>query len=234
MTRNNWTRLALVAGLALAIGLFFAFDGHQLLTLARLKASQRSLQLYYEQHAALSLASYFCLYTLMVAANLPGATIMSLAGAAIFGFWPALFTVSLASSLGATLACFVARRLFRDFIQARFASTLAKVDAGVREEGAFYLFSMRLIPVIPFFAINLVMGLTAMPLRTFYWVSQLGMLPGTAVYLNAGQEIGKLDSLSGVLSPSLLFSFALLGLFPLAAKKLLAWRKRRVSAKSRA
>jgi uncharacterized membrane protein YdjX (TVP38/TMEM64 family) len=229
MTRKNWTRLALVAGLGLAIGLFFAFDLHRVLTLAQLKASQRTLQTSYEQHALLSLASYFCLYTLMVAANLPGALIMSLAGAAIFGFWPALLTVSFASSLGATMACFVARHLFRDAIQRRFSGTLAKVDAGVREEGAFYLFSMRLIPVIPFFAINVVMGLTAMPLRTFYWVSQLGMLPGTAVYLNAGQEIGKLESLSGILSPSLLLSFALLGLFPLAAKKTLAWRKRKAA-----
>jgi uncharacterized membrane protein YdjX (TVP38/TMEM64 family) len=158
---------------------------------------------------------------------LPGAAVLTLAGGALFGLWTGVLAVSFASTIGATLACFVSRFLLRDWVQGKLGSKLSTVNDGIEKEGAFYLFTMRLIPAFPFFMINLLMGLTKMPLRTFYWVSQLGMLPGTMVYINAGKELAKIDSLSGILSPGLIFSFVLLGLFPISVKKLMAWYKSR-------
>ena len=155
--------------------------------------------------------------------RIPGAAVLTLAGGALFGFVVGTVVVSFASTIGATLACFVSRFLLREWVQKKFGDKLQSVNKGIEDEGAFYLFTMRLIPIFPFFVINLVMGLTRMPLRTFYWVSQVGMLPGTMVYINAGKELAKIDSLSGILSPSLLISFAILGLFPLTVKKLMKW-----------
>lgn len=152
---------------------------------------------------------------------------MTLAGGALFGLWVGTLVVSFASTIGATLACFVARFVLRDWIQDKFGDRLETVNRGIETEGAFYLFTMRLIPVIPFWLINLVMGLTRMRLVTFYLVSQVGMLLGTMVYVNAGKELAKIESLKGILSPSLIFSFVLIGVFPLAAKKLVGlFRKR--------
>ena len=147
---------------------------------------------------------------------------MTLAGGALFGLGAGTLIVSFASTIGATLACFVSRFLLRDWVQEKFGDKLSLVNEGIAREGTFYLFTLRLIPVFPFFIINLVMGLTKMPLRTFYWVSQLGMLAGTIVYVNAGKELGKIASLHSILSPGLIMSFVLLGILPLAAKKLLA------------
>jgi uncharacterized membrane protein YdjX (TVP38/TMEM64 family) len=135
--------------------------------------------------------------------------------------------VSFASTIGATLACFVARFLLRDWVQSKFGDKIVKINEGIGKEGAFYLFTLRLIPVFPFWIINLVMGVTKMPLGTFYWVSQLGMLAGTMVYVNAGKELARIDSLKGILSPGLLVSFTLLGIFPIAVKKLLTLYKKR-------
>lgn len=217
--------LALFTALGTA---FFVFDLGQYLTLAYLKSRQADFAALYAANRFTVLGAYFLLYVATTALSLPGATVLTLAGGALFGFWAGFVVISFASALGATLACFAARFLLRDFVRTRFGQRLASVDKGVREEGAFYLFTVRLIPVVPFFVINLAMGLTAMPLRTFYWVSQLGMLPGTMVFVNAGKELGRIDSLSGILSPSLIASFALLGLFPLASKKIMARvRKRR-------
>jgi uncharacterized membrane protein YdjX (TVP38/TMEM64 family) len=144
---------------------------------------------------------------------------MTLAGGALFGLWKGTVIISFASSIGATLACLMARFVLRDWVKAGFGEKLKTIDEGFEREGTFYLFTLRLIPVFPFFLINLALGLTRMPLKTFYWVSQLGMLPGTIVYVNAGTELAKIESLSGILSPRLLISFALLGIFPLTAKK---------------
>jgi uncharacterized membrane protein YdjX (TVP38/TMEM64 family) len=146
---------------------------------------------------------------------------MTLAGGGLFGFWTGLVVISFASSIGATLACLVARYLLGNAVQRKFGDKLDKLNEGIEREGSFYLFTMRLIPYIPFVAINLMMGLTKMPLRTFYIVSQIGMLPGTMVYVNAGKELAKIDSLSGILSPTLLVSFALLGIFPIVIKKII-------------
>jgi uncharacterized membrane protein YdjX (TVP38/TMEM64 family) len=146
---------------------------------------------------------------------------MTLAGGALFGLWAGIVVISFSSTIGATLACAVSRFLLRDWVQTRFGDKLKSVNEGIERDGAFYLFTLRLVPVFPFWLINLVMGLTKIPLRTFYWVSQVGMLAGTVVYVNAGKELGRIDSPSGVLSPGLIMSFVLLGLFPITAKKLI-------------
>ena len=163
---------------------------------------------------------------------LPGALVLSLLGGAVFGLLPAAVVVSFASTIGATIACFISRFILRDWVQGKYGEKLQVINDGIQREGAFYLFSMRLIPIFPFFVINLVMGLTKMPLRTFFWVSQLGMLPGTLVFINAGKELGKIESASGILSAPLLFSFILLGIFPLVAKKTLSRVRSRMHANS--
>jgi len=212
-------RLWLGLGVLAAVALFFALDLQRFLSLAAVQGSLGSLREAYAEHGALMIGGYFLCYVLMAALSLPGATVMGLAGGAVFGFWVGTAAVSFASTIGATLAFLMSRYLLRDAVQRRFGDRLAAVNEGVAREGAWYLFTLRLIPVFPFFVINLVMGLTPMPARTFYWVSQLGMLGGTMVYVNAGRELGRLESLSGILSPSMLLAFALLGLFPLAVKK---------------
>jgi pyruvate/2-oxoglutarate dehydrogenase complex dihydrolipoamide dehydrogenase (E3) component/uncharacterized membrane protein YdjX (TVP38/TMEM64 family) len=217
----------LVVTVVVLIGAFFLFDLDRFLTLATLKARQQGFHDYYQAHRLWTLLAYFLVYVLVTALSLPGAAVMTLAGGALFGFWPALVVVSFASTIGATLAMLVARFLLRDWVQEKFGDRLHAVNTGIEKEGAFYLFSLRLVPLFPFFLINLAMGLTPLRAATFYWVSQLGMLAGTAVYVNAGTQLGQLESAAGILSPALLVSFALLGLFPLAAKKILAIAKER-------
>lgn len=220
-------RLWLGLGVLAAVALFFILDLQRFLSLEAVQGSLGVLRGAYAQHGPLMVGGYFLCYVLMAALSLPGATVMGLAGGAVFGFWVATAAVSFASSIGATLAFLMSRYLLRDAVQRRFGDRLAAVNEGVAREGAWYLFTLRLIPVFPFFVINLVMGLTPMPARTFYWVSQLGMLGGTMVYVNAGRELGRLESLSGILSPSMLLAFALLGLFPLAVKKAVPWARAR-------
>jgi uncharacterized membrane protein YdjX (TVP38/TMEM64 family) len=161
-------------------------------------------------------------YILVTSLSLPGAAIMTLAAGALFGLLIGTIVVSFASTIGATLACFISRFVLQDWVQGRFGNKLKEVNDGIAREGTFYLFTLRLIPVFPFWLINLIIGLTKMSLRTFYWVSQVGMLAGTMVYVNAGKELAKIDSLSGILSPGLIISFALLGLFPLIVRKVLS------------
>lgn len=210
------------------MALFFIFDLQRFLTLDYLKTSQAEFAVLYAAHPVPVIVGYFVMYIIMVAASLPGAAIISLAGGALFGFWVGTLVVSFASSIGATLAAILARYLFREPVERNFGDKLSLINEGIKREGAFYLFTMRLIPAIPFFVINVVMGLSAMPLKTFYWVSQLGMLPGTMVFLNAGSELGKIESMGDILSPGLLISFALLGIFPLVAKKGIELYKNRV------
>ena len=219
--------LLLATGLA---GLFFAFDLHSYLTLNYLKESQEHFSQLYDQSPMLVIASYMVIYILVTALSLPGAVILTLAGGALFGLSTGLLLVSFASTIGATLACFVARFVLRDWVQKKFGDKLTTINEGIDREGAFYLFTLRLIPVFPFFVINLVLGLTPMRLTTFYWVSQLGMLPGTVVFVNAGKELAKVQSPGDILSLSLLVSFALLGLMPLIIKKSLnVYKKTRAS-----
>ena len=221
--KKTVARTGIVLAVAAAAGLFFYLDLGRYLDLAYVKASRQALLAYYQGHRAVFVLSFCAVYIVVTALSLPGAAVLTLAGGAVMGFWTGLIAVSFASTIGATLACAVARFLLRDWVEARFGERLEAIYQGVEKEGVFYLFSLRLVPVFPFFLINIAMGLTPMRLATFYWVSQLGMLPGTAVYVNAGRELGRIDSLSGILSPGLVLSFALLGLFPLAAKKIMAF-----------
>lgn len=221
--------LLLIAIIALLITQF----GDQL-TLENAKAQQAELALYIEQNFVLAAAVYFFAYLAITAFSIPGAAVVTLLGAALFGFWASLILVSFASTLGATLAFLSSRFLLRDWVQSKFGDKLSAINLGVEKDGAFYLFSLRLIPVFPFFLINLLMGLTPISTARFYLVSQIGMLPGTAVYLNAGTQLAQIDSLSGIVSPSVLASFALLGLFPIVAKWVMAKIKQSDKTSSKA
>ncbi len=212
--------LALVAA-------FFVFDLGQYLSLDFLKAQHQSLVTYTTENKAVAITGFFLLYVAVAALSLPGAAIMTLAGGAIFGFLTGLIVVSFASTVGATLAFLFSRFMFRDVVQSKFGSHLQTINKGIEEEGAFYLFTLRLIPVVPFFVVNLLMGLTGIKTLVYALVSQLGMLPATAVFVNAGNQLAQLDSLKDILSPSLLAAFALLGIFPIVAKKLLTLYKNR-------
>jgi len=219
MNKQIIGKITLAAAIAVIAGLFMYFDLGRFLTLDYLKESRAQFQELYHNHALLVIAAYMGVYILVTALSLPGAAILTLAGGAMLGFWMGSLVISFASTIGATLACLAARFLFRDAVQRRFAERLTAINEGIAREGAFYLFTLRLIPIFPFFVINLVMGLSKLPIRTFFWVSQLGMLPGTLVYVNAGRQLGQLDSLKGILSPALIGSFALLGIFPLLVKR---------------
>ena len=220
---------ALVAALFVA---FFLLDLHRALDLDRLKAGMTQFSAWQATSPLLVAGAYALLYLVVTALSLPGATVMTLAGGALFGLWWGSLIVSFASTIGATLAFLVSRHLLRDRVQARFGDRLKATNEGIRRDGAFYLFTLRLVPAFPFFLINLLMGLSPIRARTYYWVSQIGMFPATLVYVNAGTELGSIESLSGIVSPGLLLSFALLGLFPLIARKLLRWiQVRRVYAR---
>jgi uncharacterized membrane protein YdjX (TVP38/TMEM64 family) len=209
--------------IASAIAAFFYFGGQQYLTLDMLKSQQGRIAAFRDEHATLAIAVYGLIYIAVTGLSLPGAAILTLAGGALFGLLWGTVIVSFASTIGATLAFLAARFLFRDSIQARFGDHLKAIDQGIARDGPYYLFTLRLVPLFPFFVINLLMGLTALKTRTFYWVSQVGMLAGTLVYVNAGTQLAKIESLSGILSPALVGSFVLLGVFPLIAKKIVEY-----------
>lgn len=223
MSKKSIQRIAIIAGVVALIAVFKILELDQYLTFTYLKASKESFATLYAQHRVLVIGAYMLIYILVTALSLPGATVMTLTGGALFGLFVGTVVISFASTIGATFACFVSRFLLRDWVQNKFEDKLQTINRGIQNEGAFYLFTMRLIPAFPFFVINLVIGLTKMPLVTFYWISQLGMLAGTIAYVNAGKELAKIDSLSGILSTSLLISFAILGLFPIIIKKLMVW-----------
>jgi pyruvate/2-oxoglutarate dehydrogenase complex dihydrolipoamide dehydrogenase (E3) component/uncharacterized membrane protein YdjX (TVP38/TMEM64 family) len=227
----NIKKISLAAAVLAAVVLFVALDLGRYLSLDYLKQSQAGfIDLYTRQPLTVALV-YFVLYVLATALSFPGATILTLAGGGIFGLGWGLLIVSFASSVGATLAFLTARFVLRDSIEARFAKRLTDINQGIEKDGAFYLFTLRLVPLVPFFVINLVMGLTKLRVWVFYAVSQLGMLAGTAVFVNAGTQLSQVTSLQGILSPALLGSFVLLGVFPLLARKLVeAIKKRQVYA----
>jgi uncharacterized membrane protein YdjX (TVP38/TMEM64 family) len=227
MDKKLIQRIAIIGAIIGLIVLFKVLGLGQYLTLDYLKSSQEKFAVLYSSNQVAVIAVYMLIYIAVTALSLPGAAVMTLAGGAMFGFWVGFVVVSFASTIGATLACFVARFLLRDWVQNKFGEKLTAINDGIAREGAFYLFSLRLVPIFPFFVINLLLGLTNMKLLTFYWVSQVGMLPGTMVFVNGGKELAKIDSLAGILSPGLIISFVILGLFPITVKKLLAWYKRR-------
>lgn len=190
----------------------------QYLTLDNAKAQQLALTHFIDENFLFASLSYFAIYVALTAFSVPGATVVTLLGAALFGFWYSLLLVSFASTIGATIAFLSSRYLLRDWVQTHFGDKLSAINQGIEKDGAFYLFSLRLIPVFPFFLINLLMGLTPISIGRYYLTSQLGMLPGTAVYLNAGTQLAEINSLAGILSPTVLASFVLLGLFPVVVK----------------
>jgi len=223
----NSRKVALLALVLVLLAGFFIFDIGQHLNLAALKAQQATLDAQVQAQPWVAGSVFFIVYVLVTALSLPGAALMTLVGGALFGLLGGTLLASFASTLGATLAMLLSRYLLRDWVQTRFQQRLAKIDQGIEREGASYLFALRLVPVFPFFLINLAMGLTRLPVRTFWWVSQLGMLPGTLVYVNAGRELGQLESLGRILSPGLIGAFVLLGLLPVLSRKALDWFKAR-------
>ena len=212
-------RSLLILLIAALIGAFFSFDLQQTLTLEGLKGSLEQAQARLASDPLLVAGSFFIVYVIVTGLSLPGAAVMSLGGGALFGLLWGTIIVSFASSIGATLAFLVSRFVLRDAVQTRFADRLSTINEGIEKNGAFYLFTLRLVPIFPFFLINLLMGLTPIRTVTFYAVSQIGMLAATVVFINAGTQLAQLESLSDVLSPTLLASFVLLGIFPLLAKK---------------
>ena len=225
-------KLLLLVALVLVATAFFALGGHRYLTFDYIKSQQAAIQEYYRSQPWQTAAGFFFIYVAVTAVSLPGAAIMTLVAGAIFGLLWGTVLVSFASSIGATLAMLVARFLLRDWVQQKFAKQLRAINQGVEREGGFYLFTLRLIPAVPFFVINVVMGLAPIGVWRFYWVSQIGMLAGTLVFVNAGTQLAAIPSPAGILSPGLIGAFLLLGIFPLIAKRFVdAVKARRVYAR---
>ncbi len=221
-TSKNHSRLALAISLIAIVGAVFALGIDDYLTLAQFQARQVELQSFVADNYAAAVTLYFIIYVAVTALSIPGAVVMTLIGGALFGLIAGTVIISFASTLGATLAFLFARFLFRDFVERRFAGIAERIATGIRKDGAFYLFTLRLVPLFPFFAINLAMALTRIKTWTFAWVSQVGMLAGTLVYVNAGTQIARIQSVADIASPQLIGSFVLLGVFPLLTKKIVA------------
>lgn len=227
---KNIKKYVLLSLLVFGVVAFFASGLHHQLTLTSIKEHQGEFAGFYKSNQLLTLASYGLIYIVTTALSLPGATILTLAGAAFLGFWPALIVASFASSIGATLAFLAARYMLRDWVQTRFSEKMATINQGVEKEGVLYLFALRLTVFVPFWLVNLTMGLTSLRTLTFYLVSQIGMLPGTAVFIYAGTQLGEIHAISDVLSPGLIAAFTLMGMFPLVTKKLVAWARQKKGA----
>ena len=204
------SRILVLFALMLLVAVFFFFDLGQYLSLDYLKSQQAVLNQEVRDNPINAALIYFVTYIVITSLSLPGAAIMTLAGGAILGFWWGLFLVSFASTIGATLAMLVSRFIFREQVRNRFGEQLKRIDRGIEKDGAFYLFTLRLVPAFPFFIINLLMGLTSISIPVYFFVSQIGMLAGTMVYVNAGTQLAQIGSLSGILSPGLIASFVLL------------------------
>ena len=215
------SKLILLVVIAVVVGLFFYYDLGRYLDLEYLKSQQQQINAWHAERPWAVAGGYFLLYIAITGLSLPGAAILTLIGGAVFGLVTAVVLVSFASTIGATLAFLVSRYLLREAIQVKFGDKLQAINTGIEKDGAFYLFALRLVPAFPFFVINLLMGLTPIKAWTFFWVSQVGMLAGTVVYVYAGTQLGQITSLDGILSPQLILAFTLLGIFPLLARKLL-------------
>lgn len=213
----------LVLFAASALVAYFVFDFGQYLSLENFKARQAEILAAKNAQPLVFIAGFFLTYVTITGLSIPGAAIMTLIAGALFGLVIGTVLVSVASTIGATLAFLGSRYVLRDWVQSKFGERLKAIDDGLAKDGAFYLFTLRLIPVFPFFVINLLMGLTRIRTWTFFWVSQLGMLAGTIVYVNAGTQVSQIESTAGLLSPTLIGSFVVLALFPWTAKVLIAF-----------
>jgi uncharacterized membrane protein YdjX (TVP38/TMEM64 family) len=228
----NKAQIAVVALVAVVVGLVYLFDLDRYFDLRVVQAELAQMQALVAGNFGLWALAFTVCYVVVAAISLPGgAAVLTLGAGALFGTLWGTALSSVGSTIGGTLGCMVARFLLREFIECRFPYAVGRVNRGLAEDGPYYLFALRLVPVFPYFLVNLIMGLTRLPLRTFFWVSQLGMLPGTAVYVNAGTQLAKIRSIADVLSPEIAGSLALLGLFPLVGRKVgnavLAWHRRR-------
>jgi uncharacterized membrane protein YdjX (TVP38/TMEM64 family) len=220
-------RIGLLAAVIVVIAVFLLFDLERFFTLAAVKSELAAIIAFREAHPVVLALAFFALYVAIVALALPIDLVFTLLSGALFGVVAGAVLASFASSAGATLALLATRFLFRDAVRRKFGNSLAAIDRGMQREGALYLFALRVVPAFPFMLVNLAMGLTALPTRTFYWVTQVAMLPGTIVYVNAGTQLAAVKSLSDVLEPHLLGSLALLGVLPLLGKKLIDWLRSR-------
>ena len=218
-----YLKLLIVLSIALLVGLFFSLDLQQYLTLDHLKSRHSFYLEYYEQNQIKSLCIYFVIFFVLIILSIPGITVVSLAGGALFGFPITLLLTSFADALGSTVVFLASRYLFGNSLQARYSDRLRVINKGVNQEGPFYLFSLRLIPFFPCCLINLLMGVTTIQITTFYWVTQMGKLPYTILYINAGTQLARLESVLDIFSPGIIISFVLIGLFPLISKKSLQW-----------
>jgi uncharacterized membrane protein YdjX (TVP38/TMEM64 family) len=227
----NKGRIAVVVVVALVFGLAWLFDLDRVFDLAFVQGRLGELRAFVSDNFVPAALAFVAVYIVCAGVSFPGAAaVLTLGSGAVFGVvWGSALT-SIGSTLGATLGCLVARFLLRDFVERRFPYAVERVNRGLREDGVWYLFALRLVPIFPFFIVNLVMGLTQLPLRTFFWVSQLGMLPATVVFVNAGTQLAKIRSTGDVLTPEIAGSLALLGIFPLVGRKIgeaaLAWHRR--------
>lgn len=223
----NKKKLSVIILLISIIGLFFILDLGQYLDLTYIKSKQEAINNYYSINPIFTALIFFISYILITGVSLPGASIMTLIGGAIFGVGWGTLLVSFGSVLGATMAFLVVRYLFHDFIQNRYSKQLEPINNGIKKEGGFYLFSIRLVPAFPFFIINALMALTPIKTINFALISQIGMLPATIVYVNAGTQLAKIESLGDILSKELIISFVLLGIFPLLTKKIMDYVKQK-------
>ncbi len=216
------SKLGLLITLVLAITAIIWWLPEDFLTLDNLKARQSDIEQFRQSNPLLSVLIYCGIYILFTALSIPGAAILTLAGGAIFGLFYGTIWVSISSTIGATLAFLLSRYFFKDAVKQKFGDKINTIEENFEKDGAFYLFSLRLVPVFPFFVINILMGMTAIKTAAYAMVSWAGMLPASIVYVNAGTQLSKLDSLSGILSPPIIFSFVLLAAFPFIARKLLS------------
>jgi uncharacterized membrane protein YdjX (TVP38/TMEM64 family) len=222
----GYTRWILLGLIAAAVVGFLVLDLGQYLTLGFLKSVHTDATAYVRENPVTSGLAYFVIYVIVTGLSLPGAAVMTLAGGAVFGLLWGMLLVSFASSIGATIAMLISRTLLRDWVQGRFGEQLQAINEGLQKDGGFYLFGLRMVPLFPFFVINLVMGLAPLSLWQFYWVSQVGMFGGTLVFVFAGTRLAQVSEVGDVLDPVLIVALTLLGLFPLIARKLLGWIQR--------
>ncbi|MYD46635.1 MAG: TVP38/TMEM64 family protein [Gammaproteobacteria bacterium] len=228
LSAKNILKLVLAAAVIVCIALFFFLPLNEYLSFEYLQRQRSAIVDLCLAHPALFIATYIAIYVVLTSLSIPSATLLTLIGGAVFGTMRGTIVVVFASALGAVCAFILARYVLRDYVQKKFSTHLSLINRGVAEEGAFYLFGLRVAPVVPYFVVNFVMALTPIRLWTYYWVTQLGMLPGTFLYVNSGKELGKLQSASGILSWALILSLVALGLFPLVAKKMVDAARSRI------